>query len=762
MDVQVALFQPLGVDAVFLGVDAYPSDCQLCALLHHIAQRAGNGDLAGTVVHDLHLDGQGLAAYAGPCQTVGDAHGVSAVEEVRLDDAGTQQFLQHGGSHRHALHLTGSDLAGALAQHAGDGTLQITHTGLAGVAVDDAVECALVHGDLAGQAAGLKLLGQQVLAGNIVFFHAGIAGQLDDVHAVPERAGDAAQIIGGGNKEHMAQIKRDINEMIVEGAVLLRVQRLQQSCRRVAPEVPCQLVDLVQQHQGVGGLGGDHGADDLAGHSTYVGTAVAANLGFVPHAAQTDAHIFAAKAFGDGARNTGLANARRAYQTDDLCLHVRCQLAHGQHFQNAVLDLFQAVVVPIQNLLGAVDIQIIHGHGVPRQIQTGIQIGTDDRGFLITALHPGQAVYLLEQLFLAVLGKVKLPDLAAVIIGLGVGIVPFAQFVVDDVQLLVQVVIALVLVHGLVDLFRDLLFDLHHLTFAAQHLHKALQTAVEGVLVHHSLLVLIAEQEVCRHILGEEHGIIAGNDGEHHVLGKARVHTQILVKAGLEGAEQRLGLHSLFGLCSTYRSRAHGRQQKIAGGIQLGQLGAVLTLHQHLDQLVRHAQHLLDLSYYAVGVQVLLSGLTGLHLLLGNQKYVGVVGHGPLHGGNALFPPDFKMNKVVGEHHQPAQCDGGQMELLPLDLDGNFFRHIQTPPDCRSSSHAAAALSFGVFLIKIQLFPYYTDFRPKCNCPAEMVGHSGRFSWVLKPILPSAGSSARRVTEVSAPMTSPSTSMTGA
>ena len=419
-------------------------------------------------------------------------------------------------------------------------------------------------------------------------------------------------------------------------------------------------------------------------------------------------------------------------------------------------------MVPIQNLLGAVDIQIIHGHGVPRQIQTGIQIGTDNRSFLIAALHPGKAVYLLEQLFLAVLGKVQLPDLAAVIIGLGVGIVPLAQFVVDDVQLLVQVVIALVLVHGLVDLFRDLLFDLHHLTFAAQHLHKALQAAVEGVFVHHGLLVLVAEQEVCRHILSEEHRVIAGNDGEHHVLSKARVHAQILVKTGLEGAEQCFGLHSLFRLCGAHRSGAHSRQQKIAGGIQLGQLGAILALHQHLDQLVRHAQHLLDLSYYAVGIQILLGGLTGFHLLLGNQKYVGVVGHSPLHSGNALFPPDFKMNKVVGEHHQPAQCDGGQMELLPLDLDGNFFRHIQTPPDCRSSSHAAAALSFGVFLIKIQLFPYYTDFRPKCNCPAEMVGHSGRFSWVLKPILPSAGSNARSVTEVSAPMTSPSTSMTGA
>ena len=246
-------------------------------------------------------------------------------------------------------------------------------------------------------------------------------------------------------------------------------------------------------------------------------------------------------------------------------------------------------MIPVQDLLGAVDIQIIHCHGVPRQVQTGVQIGADDRGFLIAALHPGKAVYLLEQLFLAVLGKVQLPDLAAVIIGFGVGIVPLAQLVVDDVQLLVQVIIALVLVHGLVDLFRDLLFDLHHLTFAAQHLHKALQAAVEGILVHHSLLVLVAEQEICRHILGEEHRVIAGNDGEHHVLGKARVHAQILVKASLEGAEQCFGLHSFFGLCGTHRSGAHGRQQKIAGGIQLGQFGAVLALYQHLDQLVRHA-----------------------------------------------------------------------------------------------------------------------------------------------------------------------------
>ena len=180
------------------------------------------------------------------------------------------------------------------------------------------------------------------------------------------------------------------------------------------------------------------------------------------------------------------------------------------------------------------------------------------------------------------------------------GVVPLAQLIADDVQLLVQIVVALVLVHGLVDLVRDLLLDLHHLAFPAQHLHKTLQTAREGVLVHHSLLVLVAEQQVCGHVLAEELRVGAGHDGKHHVLGQTRVHAQILVKAALQSAQQGFGLHGVLGLADTHRGRAHGSQQEIAGGVQIGELGAVLALHQNLDQIIRDAQHLLDLGHDAV------------------------------------------------------------------------------------------------------------------------------------------------------------------
>ena len=402
---------------------------------------------------------------------------------------------------------------------------------------------------------------------------------------------------------------------------------------------------------------------------------MAADLSFIPHAAQTDAHILAAKAFGDGACNTGFADARRAHQTDDLGFDVRCQLAHGQRFQNAVLHLFQAIVVAVQNLLRTADIKVIHRESVPRQVQTGVQIGADDRCLLIGALHLGKTVYLLEQFLLAILRKVQFRDPAAVLVGLSVGVVALAQFIADDVQLFVQVIIALVLVHGLVDLFRDLLFNFHHLTLAAQHLDQLFQPPVQGALIHDSLLVLVAEQQVRGHILAEEGRVVAGNDGKHHILAKARVHAEILVKPGLEGAQQRFGLHGFLGLAGAHRGRAHFRKQEITAGIQLGELCAVLTLHQNLYKVLGDPQHLLHLGHYAVGEQVGLSGIRGIHGLLRHQKNVGIICHCPLHGGNAFFAAHLKVDKIVGEHHQTPQGDGGQMQRFALHLDGNFFTH---------------------------------------------------------------------------------------
>ena len=253
-------------------------------------------------------------------------------------------------------------------------------------------------------------------------------------------------------------------------------------------------------------------------------------------------------------------------------------------------------------------------------------------------------------------------------------------------QLLVEVVVALVFVHRFVHFLGDFLVDLHHPALAVHLLDQQPQAAHQGAFVQNGLFVLKAEEEVGRDVLCKEGGVVAGGDVEHHILAQARVEGQQLIKALLHVPHQHIPLGFFFGLGGAHRGRANRGQQEAAVVVQARQLGAVLALHKDADEVVRHPHHLLDLGHDTVGVQVRSTRVLHFHLLLGDEEDIGVIAHGPLHGGDALFTAHLKMEQIVGEHHQPAQGDGGKMEHIPLHLDGHFFRHIANLPAARGNA----------------------------------------------------------------------------
>jgi hypothetical protein len=59
------------------------------------------------------------------------------------------------------------------------------------------------------------------------------------------------QRVGGGDEHHVGQVVVEVEVVIVEGAVLLRVEHLEQRRRGVAAEVGRHLVDLVEEEDGV-------------------------------------------------------------------------------------------------------------------------------------------------------------------------------------------------------------------------------------------------------------------------------------------------------------------------------------------------------------------------------------------------------------------------------------------------------------------------------------------------------------------------------
>ena len=195
----------------------------------------------------------------------------------------------------------------------------------------------------------------QVLARDLDLLVLGVAGDPDDLHAVHQRRRNVERI-RRGDEHHVGEIVVDLEIVVVEGGVLLGVEHLEQGRRRIAAEIGAHLVDLVEQEQRVRRLGLAHRLDDLAGHRADVGAPVTADLGLVAHAAERHAHEFAAGRLRDRLAERGLADAGRADQAQDRPGQLVGALLHGEIFDDALLDLLQAEVIVVEDLLRELEV----------------------------------------------------------------------------------------------------------------------------------------------------------------------------------------------------------------------------------------------------------------------------------------------------------------------------------------------------------------------------------------------------------------------
>jgi hypothetical protein len=132
---------------------------------------------------------------------------------------------------RLALHHLARHLAADLA----DLPFQPAHAGLAGVAADRLHQQFLGKIDLiALQPVRLQLLRQEVAPGDLDLLILSVTADIDDLHPVAQRARDRAERVGGADEEDAREVERQIEVMVHEIAVLLRVQHFQQRRGRIA------------------------------------------------------------------------------------------------------------------------------------------------------------------------------------------------------------------------------------------------------------------------------------------------------------------------------------------------------------------------------------------------------------------------------------------------------------------------------------------------------------------------------------------------
>ncbi len=231
-----------------------------------------------------------------------------------------------------------------------------------------------------GQAGALDGLGREEALGDLDLLLLGVAGELQDFHAVAERLGHRVQHVGRADEHHVRQVVLDVQVVVEEGVVLLGVEDLEERRGRVAAEVHRHLVDLVEQEHRVERAGLLHHLDDLAGERADVGAAVAADLGLVADAAERQAHELAVHGAGDRLGERGLAHAGRPGEGQDRGLGLLDERADGEELQDAVLELVEPVVVLVEDLLGALEVAALAGLLVPGHGDEPVEVVARDGG----------------------------------------------------------------------------------------------------------------------------------------------------------------------------------------------------------------------------------------------------------------------------------------------------------------------------------------------------------------------------------------------
>ena len=646
-------------------------------LLHHVAELTGQAEFALPFGLE-RLDEEDVAANRRPGEARGNAWVVDPLDRVMLVALGPEVVRERLGrdvEFGRSVRAVG-DLDRHLAADIGNLSLERPHACFAGVAVDDLVDGADVERHIVlGDAVVLELLGQQELTDDVALVVVGVAGDLDDLHAIAERRRDGVHLVGVGDEEDLGEVDRDLYVVVAEGIVLLGVEHLEEGRLRVAAEVTADLVDLVEHDDRVDGAGLAERLCDAARECADIGAAVAANLRLVVHAAERDADELAVEGAGDRAAERGLADAGRPDEAEDGPLHVAAELADREELDEPLLDLVEAVVVFVEDGAGVRDVEVVDGRLAPRQVEEGLDVGADDAELAARGLHLLQTAELLLDDLVDLVGHLLGVDAGLEIVEVAVVAVDLAELLLDGLVLLPEVVLLLVLIHLLFDLVLDLVGDLRDLELASEEGEDQLEPLFDVGLAEHLLLLLDGDFEGVGGEVGEVDRVCDLVDHERRFARKLRHHAGHTAGHGLEVVEEGVDLDVALIL------RLHPLKAAHMVGLGAGEVEEahpLLALDDNAVVVVADLHDLEDAGHDADAVEVGLVGLVDLCLTLGDDGNVGLFGRRLLDEGDGLLTAHLKRDDHLREEHRVAEWEDGENQLAGLAGALLFFTHGAT------------------------------------------------------------------------------------
>ena len=304
-------------------------------------------------------------------------------------------------------------------------------------------------------------------------------------------------------------------------------------------------------------------------------------------------------------------------------------------------------MIGVEDLPRVGNVEVVLGRHAPRQLDDPFQVGADYPvlgGCRRQALEaPQLAVGLLSRL----LGQLGRLDPLAELIDLGLLLVSLAELLLDRLELLAQVVLALSLLDPRLDLGLDLGAELDHLELAGEDLRQPSQALADIDLLEQLLLLGGRDPQCPGDQMGQRRGVVHVGDRELELLRQIGDLLDDLREGALNVSGQRL---ELGGGLDLVRERLGARHQIGLLGYEVAEPDPLGPLDEDADRAVRDLEHPGDDPGHAHVVELAGPGLVELGVAGGDE------------GHHALAGQD-----VVDEPHRALLADRQRGQRVRID-----------------------------------------------------------------------------------------------
>ncbi len=312
-------------------------------------------------------------------------------------------------------------------------------------------------------------------------------------------------------------------------------------------------------------------------------------------------------------------------------------------------------MVVIEDLLGMDEILLDLRLLAPRDRQQPVEVVAHHRRFRRHRRHLAQLLELVGGLVAGLLRELGLLDL---VLDLGELVAAFlvAELLLDRLHLLVEVVLALGLLHLALDPRADALLDLQDRDFAVHQAQHMLEPPGDGGRLQDRLLVRDLDREMGGDGIGELGVVVDLVNDAHDLRRNLLVELDVILELGDDRARHGLGLDLFAGLVGDDLGLGLVIFRAVAVADHAGALGALdQHLHRAVGQLeqLKHARERADLVDRA-GRRIVVR-----RVLLGRQQNERVRAHDLFERLDRLLAADEQRDDHVRKHDDVAQRQHG-------------------------------------------------------------------------------------------------------